>query len=331
MSFKTNNSVTIGPMENIKEQKTDIRYVFLLFIAAFIWGSAFVAQSKGMEFVGPFTFAGVRYTIGGIVLIPVILIKDKFLSKPELSNTRSKEDKEKDLKRLLKASIICGVCLTVASNLQQVGMQYTTVGKSGFLTALYIIIVPIIGVFMKNRPGVNVWIAACMSVIGLYLLCMKESFSLNKGDLLELLCAFGFSLHIIVIDKYSPNVDGVKLSSLQFFVAGFISTFIAVIFEHPNVDQIIDAALPILYAGLFSSGVAYTLQVISQKKVAPTPASLVMSLESVVSAVSGWIILKEALGVREIWGCIIMFAGTVLAQIPARYFKLKRDAAGSKS
>lgn len=279
--------------------------MLLLFLCAFIWGTAFVAQSSGMDYVGPFTFAAVRYVLGGLVLIPVILFR-----------SRKIEKKSGSIRPLLIPGIICGVCLCIASNLQQVGILYTTVGKAGFITALYIIIVPILGLFFKNKVKINVWIAAVISVIGAYLLCMKSGdFSITKGDILVLLCAVAFSVHILVIDKFSPRVDGIMLASMQFFVAGIISFIPALIFEQISITSIFNAAVPILYAGVLSSGVAYTLQIVGQKKVEPTAASLIMSLESVVSALSGWFLLNQKMSWIEILGCVIMFAGTVLAQL----------------
>ena len=196
-------------------KKTDIKSPAMLFLAAFIWGVAFVAQSVGMDYVGPFTFNTVRSIIGGLVLIPCIF----FLGKKD----RGEEKKEEDPKTLLTGGILCGLCLCVASNFQQFGIRYTTVGKAGFITAMYIVLVPVLGIFLKKRPGKKVWFSVALAVCGLYLLCMTEKLSLGKGDAMVLLCALLFAVHILVIDHFSPKVDGVKLSCIQFLVSGVLS------------------------------------------------------------------------------------------------------------
>ena len=274
-------------------KKTDIKSPLLLFLAAFIWGVAFVAQSKAKDYsVEPFTFNAVRNIIGGLTLLPCIF----FLGRRE-----PKEKKiEENPKTLLIGGILCGTVLCIASNLQQIGINYTTVGKAGFITAMYIVLVPILGIFLKRRVGIKVWISVFLAVAGLYLLCMTEKLSLGKGDALVLLCALVFAIHILVIDHFSPKVDGVKLSCIQFLELGAICS----------------AWLPILYAGIFSSGVGYTLQVIGQKNMDPTVASLILSLESVISVLAGWVLLKQQLSGRELLGCVVMFAAIILAQLP---------------
>ncbi len=276
----------------------------LLLLTATIWGSAFVAQSVGMEHVGPFTFTFSRSIIGGIVLLPCILLLGKwkkgFATKVEWIG-----------------GICCGIALCVASNSQQVGMQYTTVGKAGFITALYVVLVPIFGIFMKKRVSLLIWGCVAVSVVGLYLLCMPAgAFVLAFGDLLVLLCAVLFSVHILVIDYFSPKGDGVVISCIQFFTCGILSGIPMLFFENPTVGSMLDAKWSILYAGVLSSGVAYTLQVVAQKNVNPTVASLIMCLESVVAVLAGWIILGQGMSSREIWGCVLMFAAIVVAQLP---------------
>lgn len=297
-------------------RKTQIRNSLLLLLTAVIWGVAFVAQSVGMDYVGAFTFNCVRSIIGGLVLIPCIIF---------LKNLKSKESGEKmPLKESLHVmrvevigGICCGTALFAASNFQQFGISYTTVGKAGFITALYVVIVPILGLFFRKKVSFVVWISVVLSVIGLYLLCMTEnSFALSFGDLLVLICAVLFSIHILVIDYFSPKGDGVVMSCIQFLVCGLLSGVMMLLFETPDLSSILAAKVPILYAGVMSCGVAYTLQIVGQKDMNPTVASLILCLESVVSALAGWLILHEALSARELAGCFLMFFAIVLAQLP---------------
>lgn len=287
----------------------------LLLLTAFIWGVAFVAQSVGGDQVGCFTFNGVRSILGAVVLLPVIAFLDH-QKKKELGEKEFLTQKG-DAKTLLIGGLCCGIMLCIASNFQQYGISFTTVGKAGFITALYIIIVPILGLFMKKRVGAKVWFGVILSTVGLYLLCMtSESFSISKGDFLVLICAGFFSLHILIIDYFSPKCDGVRLSCIQFFVCGVISLAAAFLFETPNLTAILAGWLPILYAGVMSCGVAYTLQIIGQKNMDPTVASLILSLESVFSVLAGWLILKQTLSGRELFGCVLMFGAIILAQLP---------------
>ncbi len=289
----------------------------LLLLTAFIWGVAFVAQSVGGEAVGCFTFNGVRSLIGAAVLIPVIYFLDA-QKKKELGEEKFLAQKG-DKKTLLLGGICCGVMLCIASNFQQFGISFTTVGKAGFITAMYILIVPILGLFIKKRVGAKVWLGVVLATVGLYMLCMtSESFSLSKGDFLVLICAGFFSLHILIIDYFSPKVDGVRMSCIQFFVCGVISTVIAFVFENPSFSAILSGWLPILYAGVLSCGVAYTLQIVGQKNMDPTVASLILSLESVFSVLAGWVILHQTLSMRELFGCVLMFLAIILAQLPEK-------------
>lgn len=297
-----------------------MRNTLLLFLTAFIWGVAFVAQSVGGEQVGCFTFNGVRSLIGAVVLLPVIAFLDG-QKKRELGEKEFQAQKG-DFKTLLLGGVCCGVMLCIASNFQQYGISFTTVGKAGFITALYIIIVPVLGLFMKKKVGAKIWIGVALATAGLYLLCMtSESFSVSKGDLLVLVCAGFFSLHILIIDHFSPKCDGVRLSCIQFFVCGVISMAAAFLFETPNLTAILSGWLPILYAGVMSCGVAYTLQIIGQKNMDPTVASLILSLESVFSVLAGWGLLNQKLSARELFGCVLMFAAILLAQLPEKRSK----------
>ena len=291
----------------------------MLMLAAFIWGTAFVAQSLGMDYLGPFTFNGVRNFIGALALLPCIWFLNRM-------NERDKERKQQSVaadclrkrKDLIVGGVTCGVVLFTASSLQQVGIQYTSVGKAGFITACYIVIVPVCGMFLHKKIGWKVWIAVVLALVGLYFLCITEKFTIGKGDILIFLCALVFSLHIIVIDYFSPKVDGVKMSCIQFFVCGLLSLIPMFALETPVISDIIKSWGPILYAGVLSSGVAYTLQIVGQKNVNPAIASLILSLESCFSVLAGWVILKQHLSVREACGCILMFAAIILAQLPER-------------
>lgn len=285
----------------------NIKNSLILLLTATIWGSAFVAQSVGMDYVGPFTFTAVRSIIGGLVLIPYILLTSK------------KSSNNANNRTLITGGICCGIFLFIASSFQQIGIQYTTVGRAGFITACYIIIVPIISlIFLKKKSDYKLWIAVLLSLVGLYLLCITDGFSIGKGDFLVFICAIFFSLHILVIDYFSPKVDGVKMSCIQFFVCGLISIVPAIILEDINIDMMFKAWGPILYAGVLSSGVAYTLQIVGQKNMNPTVASLILSLESCISVIAGFIILNQKMTSREIFGCILMFSAIILAQLPSK-------------
>ena len=284
----------------------------LLALTALIWGSAFVAQSVGMDYLGPFTFNSVRSFLGGAVLLPVIFF---------MRRQREKSGEEKaaagDRKTLVIGGICCGTALAAASSLQQIGLVYTSAGKAGFITALYILIVPVLGLFFGRRAGIKVWIGVALAVAGMYFLCITDGFSISKGDFLVFLCAVIFSVHILVIDHFAPKVDGVSLSCIQFFVCGILCAVPMLVSEQPQTGQILDGWLPLAYAGVLSCGVAYTLQVVAQKNTDPTVASLLLSLESVFSVITGWIVLGEHLSRREMFGCALVFTAVILAQLPS--------------
>ena len=310
------------------------RNSFLLVIAAMIWGAAFVAQSTGGDAVGPYTFNCVRSVIGGLVLIPVIKLSDR------LHWTRKRPVSREDRRTLLTGGISCGIALSIASNLQQVGIYMgTPVGKAGFLTACYMLLVPILGLFTGKKCGWNIWLGVGITVIGLYLLCMQGSFSVQLSDLLILLCALCFAVQILIVDHYADRVDGVRMSCIQFIVSGIISAvpmiFVDMGLSAPGISEWASAFvdpyswIPILYAGVFSCGVAYTLQIIGQRGMNPTLASLLMSLESVFSVLAGWVILSQTLSVREISGCLLIFGAVVLAQLRVPHKQdLQRKASG---
>ena len=291
--------------------KQQIKSSLILLLTATIWGVAFVAQSVGMEYIGPFTFNAIRCVLGGLVLIPVILVLKK--KKETGAENQEKEDK----KTLWAGGIACGVILCIASNLQQFGIMEASVGKSGFFTALYIVMIPVIGIFIGKRPGIKLWFCVALAVVGMYLLCMKDgSFTIERADIMLLLCALAFSFHILVVDYFSPKVDGVKMSCIQFFVCGVLSAVRMLFTETPDISNIQAAWLPLLYAGLLSCGVGYTLQIVGQKGINPIIASLIMSLESVISALAGWVILGQVLSPKEILGCVLMFVAIIITQIP---------------
>ena len=302
----------------MQKQQIPLKNSLLLLLAAIVWGIAFVAQSVGMDYVGGFTFNAVRSLIGSAVLVPLIFILNPKRSSSAAISTDSSVSDTKKRKDLILGGISCGICLCLASNFQQFGIKYTTVGKAGFITACYIVIVPIIGLFLGKKCSKFIWAAVVMALIGLYLLCITDGFSIGKGDLLVLVCAFLFSMHILVVDHFSPKVDGVKLSCIQFLTCGILSGIPALLFEHPELSSILAAWQPILYAGVMSCGVGYTLQIIGQKNMNPTVASLILSLESCISVLAGWIILGQQLSAREILGCVIMFAAIILAQLPQK-------------
>lgn len=291
---------------------------FMLFLTAFIWGTAFVAQSVGMDHLGPFGFNGIRSLIGGVALLPCIYILGKI----------NKNSNEKgDVKTLVTGGVCCGLALFAASSMQQIGIQYTTAGKAGFITAFYIVLVPVFGIFLGKKTGWKIWLAVALALAGLYFLCITESFSVGRGDIYVFIGALLFTVHILVIDYFAPRTDGVKMSCIQFFVAGILSMFPMAAFETTTVEGIMRSWGPLLYAGVLSCGVAYTLQIIGQKNMNPTVASLILSLESCISVLAGWVILGEQLSVREGVGCILMFAAIVLAQIPEKQSKNRQTAA----
>ena len=297
-----------------------VRNSILLVLTAFIWGIAFVAQSEGGNAVGPFTFNGIRSLIGSIVLLPVIALLDR------MKLTSKKPVTKAEKKTLLIGGLSCGVLLFLASSAQQLGICLgTPAGKAGFLTACYILLVPVLGLFLKKKCGVRVWVGIAITLVGLYLLCMSETLRLQRSDLLLLACALLFAVHILVVDYFSPQVDGVRMSCIQFLVCGILS-LIPMFFSEIRVGADVwlakltdpGAWLAILYAGVLSCGVAYTLQIVGQNGINPTVASMLLSLESVFSVLAGWIILKQSLGAKELLGCGLIFIAIIRAQLPEK-------------
>ena len=288
-----------------------IRQNVLPVLAAFIWGTAFVAQSVGADYVEPFTFNAARSVIAFLFLLILCLVRRKIQKGIVESATKSWKD-------LAIGGTCCGVALTVATNLQQKGLETTTSGKAGFITALYIVIVPILSIFLKKKAPRSIWLSLVLAVAGLYCLCITEDFTITSSDFYILLCALCFSVHILVIDHFTQKVDGVELSCVQFLVVTVLSAIGMLATESPSVEALRMCAWPILYVGIFSSGVAYTLQILAQKDSNPTVVSLLLSLESVFAVLAGAVILHDRMSGKEYLGCVLMLVAVVLAQLPEK-------------
>ncbi len=296
----------------------------LLVLAAMIWGAAFVAQSEGTKYVGAFTFVCTRYILSALILIPLGLIAGRRGGKTPLDRGELLHD--------VKGGLVCGIFLASASLAQQIGIETTSAGKAGFITALYVVMVPVLGLFMGKRPGLRLWLCAAMGVIGLYLISVKAGFSIEKGDALMMLCAFLFSFQIMNVGRFSADSENLLLfAGFQFLTTALISGAGMLLFETPRLEDIAAAALPILYAGVMSGAVGYTLQIVGQKYTDPALASLIMSLEAVFCALFGWLILHQILTGREIAGCSVLFLAVILAQLPVNIrsrrapYRLRRD------
>lgn len=288
--------------------------IFMLTLCSFIWGTAFIAQSLGGQIMGPMTFNGSRSILASLFLLPAIFLFDR------LNGRRCGfwgTDDPTQRKKLWRGGIICGLVLTIDSLFQQTGMMYTSVGKGGFITSLYIVIVPLLARFIFGRR-VNIFqgIGVLIACIGMYFICLNESFSINKGDLFILGSAFFFAVHILSVEHFAPGVDGVRLSFFQFSTCAAINLVLMFIFEQPTVLQLQQALLPVCYAGIMSSGIAYTLQIVGQKRVNVVLATILLSLESVFALLSGWLFLHQVLSGKEIFGCVLVFAAIMLAQLP---------------
>ena len=287
-----------------------IRADLIMLLAAAIWGFAFVAQREGMETMGPFLFNAARFFIGSAVLFPLVW----YLSK----KNKTPKNKETSTKKLLIAGTIAGLFLFLASSFQQVGIQYTTAGKAGFITGLYIFFVPLIGIFFGQRTGSGTWLGAFIAVIGLYLLSINDDFSIARGDLLQLICAVFFAAHILVVGYVAKRMDPLKLSLIQYVVSGVLSFFIAIAIELITWQMIVDTAIPLLYAGVMSIGVGYTLQVVAQQHAKSSHAAIILGLEGAFAVLGGWLILDENLSTRGLIGCGLMLSGMFLSQLLPR-------------
>ena len=289
-----------------------LRGSILLLLATVIWGSAFIAQSVGMELIGPFTFQAIRCLLAVLFLLPLSLLLD-LGKKDGVSSLRRWLDP-----RLWKAGIICGLALFVAASLQQVGLVYTDAGKAGFITAMYIVLVPVLGIFRKQKPSKAVVISVLMAVAGLYLLSCLNADGINKGDLLVTGCAFAFAVQITCIDMLGLQLDGVRLNCVQALVVSLLSIPFVIFTETVELQNLLACWLPLGFAGILSMGVAYTLQIQGQKYLEPATASLIMSLESVFAVLGGWLVLKETMAPHEIAGCCLVFIAVILSQLPGK-------------
>ncbi|MBR3842684.1 MAG: DMT family transporter [Christensenellaceae bacterium] len=293
-----------------------IKASLLLLLTALIWGLAFVAQSSGMEYIGPFGFNAIRSLMGAMVVLPLVLINRK----------KEAALPEKDRQKFpFIGGILCGLLLFSASSLQQFGMVETTAGKAGFITAMYSVLVPILGLFIGKKTRLLVWVCAALSIVGFYFLCVTESFTVSMGDFLVFLCSVFFAVHILFVDKISPHANGVEISFMQLLMMSFLSFICTILFEELHLEDILACIVPLAYAGFCSMGIAYTLQIVAQKDADPTVASLIMCLESVFAVIGSALILGEEMNTREILGSILIFGAVVLSQLPEGAFKKKKQ------
>lgn len=291
--------------------KKQLKGSLSLLCGTFIWGSAFIAQSVGMDLIGPFTFQAIRCMLAVIFLFLITLIFDwKIGIQQSLSKWKSK--------RLWMAGGICGCALFVAASLQQIGLVYTDPGKAGFLTAMYIVLVPMLGIFVHRRPGLNAVISVVLALVGLYLLSFMGVTSINVGDLFLIGGALGFAVQILLIDRFAQDLDGLRLNCVQALVVAVLSVPFMLLTEELDMGNILACWLPLSFAGILSMGVAYSLQIVGQKNLEPTTASLIMSLESVFAALGGWLILHNTMTARELCGCVLVFAGVIISQLPTK-------------
>jgi drug/metabolite transporter (DMT)-like permease len=299
--------------------KNILKSEFLLLLTAIIWGFAFVAQRAGMEFIGPFAFNGIRFALGSVSLVPLILYQKKRFpsaTKPDKKNIT------------LIGGVLGGIVIYIAASLQQLGIVYTTAGSAGFITSLYVIFVPILGLFRKHTVSRQTWAGVLLAIVGLYFLSVTDQLTLAPGDGLVFTGAVFWAIHVLVIAEFAPRTNVISLSAIQFAVCAFLSLMTAFYYETTTWDQIYDAAIPILYGGIGSVGIAYTLQVVGQRHAPPTHAAIILSLESLFAALGGWLILSEVMTSRKILGAALMLAGVILSQIkkqkkPATYVDIE--------
>lgn len=289
--------------------KNKFKGTIFILLATVIWGSAFIAQSVGMDYISPFTFQAVRCALGAAFLLPLSRVMEK--NKSEFA--RNWKDKQ-----LWKTGLLAGVALFLAGGLQQVGLQYTTAGKAGFLTAMYIVLVPILGIFLGQKPSFSIVFSVILAAGGLYLLSGSAISDINGGDWMLIGCAFWFAVQITIIDRLGQTLDGVRLNCIQSLVCAALSALVMLFTEELRIENILSCWLPLGYAGVLSMGIAYTLQILGQQHLDPAPASLLMSLESVFALIFGWLILNEQLSLRELLGCGAMFCAVILSQIPKK-------------
>ena len=294
-------------------KKQELKSTILLLITAAIWGFAFVAQRVGTMYVGAFTFNGFRFALGSLSLVPILIYSNK-------KSKDSVKDSE-EVSSTILGGVIAGTVLFCAAALQQTGLIYTEAGKAGFITGLYIVIVPILGLFLKQRVHISTWLGIVLAVFGLYFLSVTEGFNIAKGDLYVIIGALFWAIHILVIDYFTKKVDPLKLSFIQFITCSVLSLVFALLFEKISIASLSMILIPLLYGGILSSGVAYTLQAVAQKHARPSHAAIAMSTESVFASIGGFLILNENLGFRAYIGCALMLAGMLVSQ----YENLKKN------
>ena len=307
----SNKRFLIIIIKDIWKRGLYMRGNLILLFVAMIWGAAFVAQKTGMDYVGAFTFNGVRFALGAISLIPLIYF---------FAEDKSVEEKKIENIKVTKIGFFAGFVMFCAISLQQIGLIYTTAGKTAFITCLYIVLVPLIGVFFRNKLKINTILGVALAVLGLYFLCVKENLSIAYGDLLVLVCSLFWAIHILLIDKFAKKIDSVKLACCQFLFCSLFSMIVAILFENVSISSILSGAVPILYGGLASVGIAYTLQIVGQKYTSPANAAMIMSTETIFGVLAGFLFLNETLGNREIVGCVLMMVAIIIAQFDLEKF-----------
>ncbi|MGI6537210.1 MAG: DMT family transporter [Caldicoprobacterales bacterium] len=294
-------------------KRKEIKAAVLLTLAAIIWGFAFVAQRVGVQYIGSYTFTGVRFALGAFSLMPLIALQNRKEARNQ-SREKNTDEKKSETRLLYKVGMLAGTILFIAAGLQQLGIKDTTAGKAAFITGFYIIMVPVFGIFLKHKIGKKTWAAAIIAIIGLYLISVEESFTVSLGDLLVFICSFFFSAHILLINQYADKINTLKLSVVQYLTCSALSMITALIFEEIHISHIINAGIPILYGGILSVGVAYTLQIAGQKYAKASHAAIIMSTESVFALIGGIIMLNESMDIRGYLGCLLMLLAVILSQ-----------------
>lgn len=302
-------------------EKQGMRGEIFLSITALIWGTSFVVQKVSLDYIGPFTFVGMRFILGALFLFPVVLLLDRIKQKKTAQSVGDSDITEKEVfmtKPTLLGGAACGLALFMAASFQQNGLVYTTSGKAGFITGLYIVLVPLLGLLVHKKVRGLIWIGVAFAIAGLYLLCIKDGFTIGKGDLIVLTGALFWAIHILIVDHFAPTADCLKMSVIQILVAGMLSSVAMFLLETPTLNAIMDGAWTILYTAIVVTGIAYTLQIFGQRNTDPAIASIIMSLESVFAVISGMLLLNEVMSIKEIMGCVLMFIAVIITQLPQK-------------